>query len=198
MRYVFAVLLAAFGLVVDIENLPNSYPSNQPSEVAVATADVSEVSPTEPSSMTAALADEGRTVAPPFTETGTTARSAEPDASVPSTEAVNKATPEQLCEVVKNAAEENGIPIGFFVRLLWEGEQVSFRGNQSGWAVQIKENAFRLASKAWSGKTHRSPILRGGRTAEIGKIRLAAARPNHSSKKLAAHLAVRLASATAR
>ena len=136
MRYVFATLLAAFSLVVDIQDPPIANLSNHPSKGAAETTEVvSEKSPTNPLLMRRALAEVGETVAPPPLEASPIVPSSGPDASTLSIGNVNEATTEQLCDVVKNAAQESGIPVGFFVRLLWQesrfrSEEVSPAGAQ--------------------------------------------------------------------
>ena len=77
-----------------------------------------------------------------FSETlaGDLARNADPETVSTANETVSEevlpSAPNQLCEVMKNAAEDSGIPVGFFARLLWQESRFRSEEVSSGWCAR--------------------------------------------------------------
>ena len=135
MRYLFAVAIAVFVVAADLESSNINSVWMEPSFV------VSEAlsEPATPSNSHAGTAtasvdlSQGSDVASVTAPSETTTA----DAGVDVVASINEefAPSNVICEAVKAAAEENDIPIGFFVRLLWQEsrfrtEEVSSAGAQ--------------------------------------------------------------------
>ena len=127
MRYVFAALIAAFILVVDPKSntFNNSDHQSFPSAAMLEAVEAhTEQPPSEPSLDMLAEPE------------GAVALVVGPKDNMISTEHdITASAQDQLCEVVKNAADESRIPVGFFMRLLWQesrfrSEEVSSAGAQ--------------------------------------------------------------------
>ena len=136
MRYVFAAVIAVFVVAVDFEssNIKSVW-TELPFVVAEAQSEPAAPSNsqagTETASVESSQGEEAANVAAP-SETTTAA-----DAAAHAAASINEepAPPTVICEAVKAAAEEHDIPIGFFVRLLWQesrfrSEEVSHAGAQ--------------------------------------------------------------------
>lgn len=136
MRYLFAVAIAVFVVAVDLESSDINSVWTEPSFVSEALSDPATASNSHAGTATASVehsqgSDSTHTVtAPPET-------AAAADAAAHAAASINEesASPDLICEAVKAAAEENDIPIGFFVRLLWQEsrfqtEEVSSAGAQ--------------------------------------------------------------------
>jgi hypothetical protein len=131
MRYLFAAVIAVFVVAVDFESSETRSTWMEPSFVIA-----------EAQSEPAITANTGTVTAPvehsptlDSTNAGEKATSA--DAAAHAAASVNEesTSPHLICEAVKSAAEENDIPIGFLVRLLWQeskfrAEEISSAGAQ--------------------------------------------------------------------
>lgn len=160
MRYLFAAVIAVFVFTVDLES-PNISVWTEPSFV-VAEAQ-SELAP--PANSHAArdeklnggtaiawiepsLASDAVHVAPASDEKATAA-----DTAARAAASINEETSsaDPICEAVKAASEEHDIPIGFFVRLLWQesrfrATEISSAGAQ-GIAQFMPETAVEMGLK---------------------------------------------------
>ena len=136
MRYVFAAVIAVFVVAADFEssNIKSVW-TELPFVVAEAQSEPAAPSNSQTGTVTASVeasqGAEAANVAAP-SETTTAA-----DAAAHAAASINEepAPPTVICEAVKTAAEEHDIPIGFFVRLLWQesrfrSEEVSHAGAQ--------------------------------------------------------------------
>jgi hypothetical protein len=136
MRYVFAAVIAVFVVAADFEssNIKSVW-TELPFVVAEAQSEPAAPSNSHAGTVTASVessqGEEAANVAAP-SETTTAA-----DAAAHAAASINDepAPPTMICEAVKAAAEEHDIPIGFFVRLLWQesrfrSEEVSHAGAQ--------------------------------------------------------------------
>ena len=136
MRYVFAAVIAVFVVAADFEssNIKSVW-TELPFVVAEAQSEPAAPSNSQTGTVTASVessqSGEAANVAAP-SETTTAA-----DAAAHAAASINEepAPPTMICEAVKAAAEEHDIPIGFFVRLLWQesrfrSEEVSHAGAQ--------------------------------------------------------------------
>ena len=136
MRYVFAAVIAVFVVAADFEssNIKSEW-TELPFVVAEAQSEPAAPSNSQAGTVTASVepsqGEEAANVAAP-SETTTAA-----DAAAHAAASINEepAPPTVICEAVKAAAEEHDIPIGFFVRLLWQesrfrSEEVSHAGAQ--------------------------------------------------------------------
>ena len=136
MRYVFAAVIAVFVVAADFEssNIKSVW-TELPFVVAEAQSEPAAPSNSQAGTVTASVessqGEEAANVAAP-SETTTAA-----DAAAHAAASINEepAPPTVICEAVKAAAEEHDIPIGFFVRLLWQesrfrSEEVSHAGAQ--------------------------------------------------------------------
>jgi hypothetical protein len=119
MRYIFAAVIAVFVVAADLESSKSVW--TEPAlaiTVAGAQSEPTSNSNSETASASAAVSQEtsaSDAVAP-------TAITTSADAAAHAVATVNEepASPNAICEAVKAAAEEHDIPIGFFVRLLWQ------------------------------------------------------------------------------
>ena len=136
MRYLFAAVIAVFAVAVDLESSDINSVSTEPSFVSEALPQPGAKSNPHNETATAPVEHSQR---PDTTQAVTapyeTAAAAEvgAHAAAPIDEA--SASLDLICEAVRAAAEENDIPIGFFVRLLWQEsrfrtEEVSSAGAQ--------------------------------------------------------------------
>jgi hypothetical protein len=151
MRYLFAAVIAVFVVAADFQSsnipsvwteLPFVVTEAQSEPAATSNAQAGTVSPSvEPSQR-----EEAANVAAP-SQTTTAA-----DAAAHATASTNEEpAPSMICEAVKAAAEEHDIPIGFFVRLLWQesrfrSEEVSHAGAQ-GIAQFMPQTAIEMGLK---------------------------------------------------
>lgn len=120
MRYLFAAVIAVFAVAVDLESSNTVW--TEPSFV-VAEAQ-SEPAPSAISSAPEnAEPHDGSAITPPAQATHpVVASSATAGGAARAAASISDgpASPDLVCEAVKAAAEEHDIPIGFFVRLLWQ------------------------------------------------------------------------------
>ena len=136
MRYLFAAVIAVFVVAADFEssNIKSVW-TELPFVVAEAQSEPAATSNSQAGTVTASVessqSEEAANVAAP-SETATAA-----DAAAHAATSINEepARSTVICEAVKTAAEEHDIPIGFFVRLLWQesrfrSEEVSHAGAQ--------------------------------------------------------------------
>jgi hypothetical protein len=146
MRYVFAAVIAVFVIAVDLESSGNGSIWAEPSfVVAEAQSEPAAGTNSQPGTATASAEssqqlDATNVVSAPDEKTTAADADAHAAASVDneskSASVDNEAKPaDVICETVKAAAEEHDIPIGFFVRLLWQesrfrSEEVSSAGAQ--------------------------------------------------------------------
>ncbi|KRR10456.1 hypothetical protein CQ12_10345 [Bradyrhizobium jicamae] len=120
MRYVFAAVIAVFVISVDFESSDiKSVWAEQMFVVAEAQSEPAAVSSSPTGTATASVEtsqglDAASIVAAP------SAATADADAHAAASVSEVAGPPNLICEAVKTAAEENDIPIGFFVRLLWQ------------------------------------------------------------------------------
>jgi hypothetical protein len=143
MRYLFAAVIAVFVVAVDLESSDTLW--TEPSFV-VAEAQSEPVIPTSSHAPQNADSHGGTAIAwiepSPAPDAAhviaaASEKAATADASARATASISEASPspDSICEAVKAAAEEHDIPIGFFVRLLWQesrfrSEEVSRAGAQ--------------------------------------------------------------------
>jgi transglycosylase-like protein with SLT domain len=136
MRYFFAAVIAVFVVAADFESSNLKSVWTEPSLV-VAKAQSEPTAPSNPraGTVTASVesSQEGETtnVAAPSETTAAADAAAHAAASINEEPAPSNV----ICEAVKAAAEEHDLPIGFFVRLLWQesrfrSEEVSHAGAQ--------------------------------------------------------------------
>ena len=122
MRYVFAAVIAVFVIAVDLESSGNGSIWAEPSfVVAEAQSEPAAGTNSQPGTATASAEssqqlDATNVVSAP--DEKTTAADADAHAAASINEEPSSA--DVICEAVKTAAEDNDIPIGFFVRLLWQ------------------------------------------------------------------------------
>ena len=144
MRYLFAAVIAVFVIALDFESSNIKSVWTEPSFViAEAQSEPAATSNSHTGTVTASvdsslMLDMTNVVAAPYEKA--TAADAHAAASVDneskSASVDNESKPaDVICETVKAAAEEHDIPIGFFVRLLWQesrfrSEEVSSAGAQ--------------------------------------------------------------------
>ena len=120
MRYVFAAVIAVFVISGDFESSDIRSVWTEPSfVVAQAQSDPAAASSSPTGTATASAEysqeiDTANVVAAPHE------MAADADAHAAASVSDASAAPDVICEAVKAAAEENDIPIGFFVRLLWQ------------------------------------------------------------------------------
>ena len=126
MRYLFAAVIAVFVVAVDLESsdiwterafvVAEAEPASIPSSHALALRDTDSKNGSATAWVEPSQADPTSSAAAPY-ETATAT-----DAAVHATASASEesASPDLICEAVKAAAEENEIPIGFLVRLLWQ------------------------------------------------------------------------------
>jgi hypothetical protein len=135
MRYLFAAVIAVFVIAVDFESSSIRTIWTEPSfAFAEAQSEPATTSSLQTETVAASVeysqgSDITNVVAAPH-ENAT-----EADTAVHAAASVNdeSASPDVICEAVRTAAEENDIPIGFFVRLLWQesrfrAEEISSAG----------------------------------------------------------------------
>jgi hypothetical protein len=154
MRYLFAAVIAVFAVAVDLESSgtawtePSFVVAEAQSEPAPLESNATETAQTHGGSAIAridsSLADIAHVVA---------ASSATADGAARAAASISEgaAAPVSICEAVKAAAEEHDIPIGFFVRLLWQESrfrtaEVSSAGAQ-GIAQFMPQTAVELGLK---------------------------------------------------
>src|SRR5215207_10947868 len=134
MRYIFAAAIAVLVVAADFEssNIKSVW-TELPFVVAEAQSEPAAPSNSEAGTVTASVespqGEEATSVAAPSERTTAAAATAHAAASINE----EPAPPTVICEAVKAAAEEHDIPIGFFVRLLWQesrfrSEEVSHAG----------------------------------------------------------------------
>jgi hypothetical protein len=170
MRYLFAAVIAVFVIMVDLESSDIRSAWTEPSFVVAAQSEPAATSNShisvphdgllrfasndDPASGTATASVEysqgsdATNVVAAQDEQATVADAAAHAAASASEEA---ASSNPICEVVKTAAEEHDIPIGFFVRLLWQesrfrSEEVSSAGAQ-GIAQFMPQTAVEMGLK---------------------------------------------------
>jgi Transglycosylase SLT domain len=152
MRYVFAAVIAVFVVAADFEssNIKSVW-TELPFVVAEAQSEPAAPSNSQAGTVTASVessqSEEAANVAAP-SETAIAA-----DAAAHAATSINEepARSTVICEAVKTAAEEHDIPIGFFVRLLWQesrfrSEEVSHAGAQ-GIAQFMPQTAVEMGLK---------------------------------------------------
>src|SRR5437868_507967 len=120
MRYLFAAVIAVFVIAVDFERSNITSIWMEPSFV-VAEAEPSTISNSHTGTVNASAessqgSDAANVVVTPYEKTAAADAAAHAAASVHD----ESASADPICETVKTAAEENDIPIGFLVRLLWQ------------------------------------------------------------------------------
>jgi hypothetical protein len=133
MRYFFAAVIAVFVVAVDLESSDIRSIWTEPSfVVAEAQSEPAITSNFHTGTGTASVEDSRALDA---TNADEKAISADDAAHAAASVDEESALPHLICETVKAAAEEHDIPIGFFVRLLWQesrfrSEEVSSAGAQ--------------------------------------------------------------------
>ena len=136
MRYVFAAVIAVFVVAVDFEssNIKSVW-TELSFVVAEAQSEPAAPSNSQTGTVTASVESSQREEAANVAAPSETTAAA--DAAAHAAASINEepAPPTVICEAVKAAAEEHDIPIGFFVRLLWQesrfrSEEVSHAGAQ--------------------------------------------------------------------
>ena len=118
MRYLFAAVIAVFVIAVDFESSEFRSVSREPSFViAEARSEPAATSNSHAGTVTAPVEYSPALDATNADEKATTA-----DAAAHAATSVNEesASAHLICEAVRTAAEEHDLPIGFFVRLLWQ------------------------------------------------------------------------------
>jgi soluble lytic murein transglycosylase-like protein len=136
MRYVFAAVIAMLVVAADFEssNIKSVW-TELPFVVAEAQSEPAAPSNSQARTVTASVessqGEEATNVAAPSETTTAADAAAHATASIDAEPAPSTV----ICEAVKAAAEEHDIPIGFFVRLLWQesrfrSEEVSHAGAQ--------------------------------------------------------------------
>jgi hypothetical protein len=122
MRYLFAVVIAAFFVSVDFESSGHSTWMEPSLAAAEAPQEASPVNPDSQngninaSEIKPAVQSATASVEPAQDKKASEAGAANAAASIDD----ESALPDRICEAVKDAADEHDIPIGFFVRLLWQ------------------------------------------------------------------------------
>jgi hypothetical protein len=122
MRYLFAAVIAVFVVAADFESSGIKSVWTEPSFViAEAQSEPATTSDSHSGSVTASAEyaqelDATDAVVAPYEKATSADDAAHAAASVND----ESASPNLICEAVKTAAEENDIPIGFLVRLLWQ------------------------------------------------------------------------------
>jgi hypothetical protein len=151
MRYLFAAVIAVFVVAADFESSNNRW--TEPSFTAAeAQSELAATSDFHAGTATASVESSQRldaaNVAAAAREATTTV-----DGSAHAAASIDEeATPsDPICDAVKAAAEENAIPIGFFVRLLWQesrfrSKEVSSAGAQ-GIAQFMPQTAIEMGLK---------------------------------------------------
>ena len=118
MRYLFAAVIAVFVIAVDFESSDIRSIWTEPSFlIAEAQSEPAIASNSHAGTATASIE---YSLAPSATKADEKAISADDAAHATASINEESASPHLICEAVKAAAEENDIPIGFFVRLLWQ------------------------------------------------------------------------------
>jgi len=118
MRYLFAAVIAVFVIAVDFESSDIRSIWTEPSFlIAEAQSEPAIASNSHAGTATASIE---YSLAPSATNADEKAISADDAAHATASINEESASPHLICEAVKAAAEENDIPIGFFVRLLWQ------------------------------------------------------------------------------
>ena len=133
MRYFFAAVIAVFVVAVDLESSDIRSIWTEPSfVVAEAQSEPAVTSNSHTGTVTASVED-----SPALDATNADEKAISADDAAHAAASVDEesALPHLICETVKAAAEEHDIPIGFFVRLLWQesrfrSEEVSSAGAQ--------------------------------------------------------------------
>jgi hypothetical protein len=134
MRYLFAAVIAVFVVAADFEssNIKSVW-TELPFVVAEAQSEPAAPSNSHVGTVTASTessqGEEATNVAAPSETT------AAADAAAHAAASIKEEPANVICEAVKAAAEEHDLPIGFFVRLLWQesrfrSEEVSHAGAQ--------------------------------------------------------------------
>jgi hypothetical protein len=118
MRYLFAAMIAVLVVAVDFESSDIRSIWTEPSFV-VAEAQ-SEPAITANSHTGTVTASVEHSLASDTTNADERATAVDAAAHAAASVDEESASPHPICEAVKSAAEENDIPIGFFVRLLWQ------------------------------------------------------------------------------
>lgn len=122
MRYLFAAVIALFAVAVDLESSDAVWP--EPSFVVAEAQSAPPTHPGPPENADAHVeAASARIDSSPAGATHVVAASsATADGAARAAVSIGEApaSPDPICEAVKAAAEEHDIPIGFFVRLLWQ------------------------------------------------------------------------------
>ena len=122
MRYLFAAVLAVFVIAVDFESSNITSIWMEPSfVVAEAQSEPSTISNSHTGTVNASAessqgSDAANVVVAPYEKAAAADAAAHAAASVHD----ESTSADPICETVKTAAEENDIPIGFLVRLLWQ------------------------------------------------------------------------------
>jgi hypothetical protein len=151
MRYVFAAVIAVFVVAVDLESSNIKSVWTEPIVVAEAQSEPAAPSNSQAGTVTASVeswqGEEAANVAATSETTKATDAAAHAAASI----SEKPAPPTVICEAVKSAAEEHDIPLGFFVRLLWQesrfrSEEVSHAGAQ-GIAQFMPQTAVEMGLK---------------------------------------------------
>jgi len=118
MRYLFAAVIAVFVIAVDFESSDIRSIWTEPSFlIAEAQSEPAIASNSHAGTATASIE---YSLAPSATKADEKAISADDAAHATASINEESASPHLICEAVKAAAEENDIPIGFLVRLLWQ------------------------------------------------------------------------------
>ena len=153
MRYLFAVVMAVFVITLDFESSNIRSIWTEPSFVVAqaqsefATTSNNQTGTASASAEYSQALDATNVVASPYEAATATDAAAHAAASFHD----ESASPNPVCEAVKTAAEENDIPIGFLVRLLWQesrfrAEEVSSAGAQ-GIAQFMPQTAVEMGLK---------------------------------------------------
>jgi Transglycosylase SLT domain len=120
MRYVFAAVIAVFVISADFESSDiRSVWAEQLFVVAEAQSEPAAAS-SSPTGTATASAESSQGLDAASIVAVPSAVRADADAHAAASVSKDSAAPDVICEAVKAAAEDNDIPIGFFVRLLWQ------------------------------------------------------------------------------
>lgn len=140
MRYLFAALIAVLLVTADFETSPNQSLWIEPSfAVAMAQPAPTSVNPDSSDSSVTASAEPSESGVS-NAEPAPGARPSEVEmAAKPPVAVDDGASSNQICEAIRNAAEEHDIPIGFFARLLWQESRFRAREVSSAGARGIAQ-----------------------------------------------------------
>ena len=154
MRYLFAAVIAGFVITADFEISHNQSMWAEPSfVVAVAQSEPAAVNTESHNDTVTASVEPSPAANTTNVVTAPIEKPTEADTAVHAAASINEtsAPPNPICEAVKDAAEENDIPIGFLARLLWQesrfrAEEISSAGAR-GIAQFMPQTAVEMGLK---------------------------------------------------